>query len=88
MNRTAHYKSGRIRQNNEQAIVRRWIDPGKMALVDPATLIFMIWSSTQQYADYAVQTQSVYGPKPTDADFDEIANNLSAIILKGCGLKP
>ncbi len=35
--------------------IQDWIDEGRLAPVDPAHLIFSIWSSTQHYADFKVQ---------------------------------
>lgn len=37
------------------AIIQNWIDTGRLAPVDPAHLIFSIWSSTQHYADFGAQ---------------------------------
>ena len=37
------------------AVIQAWIDAGKLAPVDPRHLIFSIWSTTQHYADFAVQ---------------------------------
>ncbi|MEH6582970.1 MAG: TetR/AcrR family transcriptional regulator [Halioglobus sp.] len=69
-------------------IMNSWIEQGKMDAVDPFYLIFMIWASTQHYADFEVQVKTVLGkPKLTARDFDAIADNLTHIILKGCGIK-
>ncbi|ODN72041.1 TetR family transcriptional regulator C-terminal domain-containing protein [Methylobrevis pamukkalensis] len=38
-----------------------WIAAGKLAKVEPAHLIFMIWAMTQHYADFDTQIQSVIG---------------------------
>jgi len=35
-------------------VIQHWIDDGRMADVDPVQLIFLIWSSTQHYADFQV----------------------------------
>ncbi|MEX0309429.1 MAG: TetR family transcriptional regulator C-terminal domain-containing protein [Tateyamaria sp.] len=37
------------------AVIQDWVDAGKLAPVDPRHLIFSIWSTTQHYADFAVQ---------------------------------
>lgn len=36
-------------------VIQAWVDAGKIAPVDPRHLIFSIWSTTQHYADFAVQ---------------------------------
>ncbi len=56
--------------------------------VDPMHLIFMIWSSTQHYADFSDQIRRINGKRMTRADFAHASDNLIAIILKGCGLTP
>lgn len=38
------------------AVIQEWVDTGKLAPVDPAHLIFSIWSTTQHYADFDTQT--------------------------------
>ncbi|MGB5835574.1 MAG: TetR/AcrR family transcriptional regulator, partial [Albidovulum sp.] len=32
-------------------LIQRWIDEGKMAPVDPRHLLYMLWATTQHYAD-------------------------------------
>ena len=69
-------------------IMDSWTRQGKMDPVDPFYLIFMIWASTQHYADFEVQVKTVLGKQRLSAkDFDAIADNLTHIILKGCGIK-
>ncbi|WP_111493384.1 MULTISPECIES: TetR/AcrR family transcriptional regulator [Marinobacter] len=70
-------------------VIQQWIDDGRMAPVDPVQLIFLIWSSTQHYADFQVQILMVenkaeYEPQ----DFEHAANFLTGVILRGCGLEP
>lgn len=69
-------------------IIDSWVEQGKMDPVDPFYLIFMIWASTQHYADFEVQVKTVLGKSRISAkEFDNIADNLTHIILKGCGIK-
>lgn len=35
--------------------IQDWIDAGRLAPLDPAHLIFSIWSTTQHYADFGAQ---------------------------------
>ena len=52
-------------------------------------LIFLLWGSTQHYADFATQICRVSGrTKLTKQDMEDAGNNLIRIILKGCGLTP
>lgn len=71
------------------AVFEAWIAAGKMDPVDPVHLIFLLWGSTQHYADFATQICRVTGrTRLTRKDFDEASDNLIRIILKGCGLTP
>ncbi|MCE0759719.1 TetR/AcrR family transcriptional regulator [Marinobacter sp. G11] len=70
------------------SVIQHWIDEGRMAQVDPVQLIFLIWSSTQHYADFQVQILMVenkaeYEPR----DFEHAADFLVDVILRGCGLE-
>ena len=67
-----------------EASGRRWMDP-----IDPVHLIFLLWGSTQHYADFATQICRVTGrTKLTKQDMEDAGTNLIHIILKGCGIKP
>jgi TetR/AcrR family transcriptional regulator len=44
------------------AILRLWMDQGRIARVHPVHLIFSIWALTQHYADFDVQVRAVLGP--------------------------
>ncbi len=89
-NLTAHYNQdyrGWFRQR--AAVFQAWIDAGKMDPIDPVHLIFLLWSSTQHYADFTSQICLFTGKSSLKkADFEEAAANLERIILKGCGLTP
>lgn len=81
-------KDYRIWLQQKAKVIDTWVEQGKMDPVDPFYLIFLIWASTQHYADFDVQVTSVLGKKKLTAnDFDTIANNLCHVILKGCGIK-
>ncbi|GLZ88420.1 transcriptional regulator [Metapseudomonas resinovorans] len=70
-------------------VFEAWIAAGKMDPVDPVNLIFLLWGSTQHYADFNTQICRVTGRKRmTKEDFEAATQNLIQIILKGCGLKP
>lgn len=75
--------------NGRAAVFQSWIDAGKMDPVDPVHLIFLLWGSTQHYADFATQICQVTGrSRLTKQDMEAASNNLIHIILKGCGLTP
>lgn len=69
-------------------VIQHWIDDGRMADVDPVQLIFLIWSSTQHYADFQVQILMVENKAEYEQrDFDHAADFLTDVILRGCGLE-
>jgi len=65
-----------------------WIDNGEMADVNPVNLIFLIWSSTQHYADFETQILTIMNRADYEAeDIEQVTAFLSDIILRGCKLK-
>jgi TetR/AcrR family transcriptional regulator len=71
------------------AVFQAWIDQGKMDPIDPLHLIFLLWGSTQHYADFSSSICRVSGrSRQTKEDFAKATANLTHIILKGCGLTP
>ena len=66
------------------AVIDRWIAEKKLAPIDPIHLIFMIWATTQHYADFAVQVKAVWGKGALRTqEFERIEEAVSAIILRG-----
>ncbi|WP_137974173.1 TetR/AcrR family transcriptional regulator [Pseudomonas sp. F(2018)] len=86
----AHYNQNyREWFESRTAVFQAWIDAGKMAPVEPAHLLFLLWSSTQHYADFASQICLYTGKSSLKkADFESAADNLERIILGGLGLTP
>ena len=74
---------------NERAqIIQSWIDEGKMRSTDPVLLIYMIWATTQHYADFQVQVLSILDQPAYNAELkDKVADFLSSTILTGLGLR-
>ena len=85
---TAHFNQDyRSWFRGRAAVFEAWIAAGRMDPVDPVHLIFLLWGSTQHYADFASQIGLVTGRKRMSRqDFAAAADNLVRIILKGCGL--
>ena len=69
------------------SVFESWIAQGKMDEVDPAHVIFMIWASTQYYADFEPQILiATEAPRLTEQAFSAAADSIKHIILKGCGI--
>lgn len=68
-------------------VIHRWIAEGKMDDVEPYSLMYMIFATTQHYADFSRQIEIFNNEKPlSDAQFAEHKENVVRIILKGVGL--
>jgi TetR/AcrR family transcriptional regulator len=80
---------GRLRRvvREKGRVLNKWAEDGKMDPVDPAHLMFIIWSVTQTYADFATQIAAVLAKKSLDdKTFATAEETVKAIILKGCGI--
>ena len=68
------------------ALIQRWIDEGKMAPVDPRHLLYMLWATTQHYADFGHQIETLNGGRPlSEAQWKAAKDGVKAIILRGIG---
>ena len=68
------------------ALIQRWIDEGRMAPVDPERLLYMLWATTQHYADFNHQIETLNGGKPlSDAQWHEATEAVKSMILRGIG---
>jgi len=68
-------------------VFRAWIEQGKIAAIDPAHLIFMMWSATQHYADFAYQINASLGREAlNDEDYEAATRTLTQVILRGIGV--
>ncbi|WP_174847479.1 HTH-type transcriptional regulator RutR [Yersinia artesiana] len=50
-------------------IIRRWMDDGLIAEVEPQHFIFMLWATTQHYADFSAQIEAISGKSLSDKEF-------------------
>lgn len=63
-------------------VIESWIERGLMDKVNPHHLLFLIWSSTQHYADFSVQVLAGLDKKAlNDKDFEQVITSLTDIIL-------
>ncbi|BBV66606.1 HTH-type transcriptional regulator RutR [Kluyvera ascorbata] len=68
----------------KSAIIAAWVSAGKLAPIDPHHLIFMIWATTQHYADFATQVEAVTGKTLRDETFfQQTVDNVQRIIIDG-----
>ena len=80
--------AGRLKNlvDDKAAVIRRWVAEGRLAAIDPYHLIFMIWATTQHYADFEVQIRAILGNRvDRPAHFALAKATLEQVFLKGVG---
>jgi TetR/AcrR family transcriptional regulator len=69
---------------DKAAVIRHWVGEGRLAPVDPYHLIFVIWATTQHYADFDVQIRAVLGSQVNRPGYwEQTAQAVLTIILNG-----
>ena len=68
--------------DEKAAVLRRWMDEGKLVACDPCHLIFSIWATTQHYADFDAQVRAVLG-SDDDRRFEDASRFLENLFLRG-----
>jgi len=67
--------------------IRQWVDEKRINPVEPSALLYMIWASTQHYADFDYQVCALNGHQPlSDQQFYPATQTITAVILRGVGL--
>lgn len=70
--------------DEKAAIVERWIEEKKLAGVEPHHLIFMLWATTQHYADFATQVEAITGQTlNNETFFAETVENIQRMVIEG-----
>lgn len=68
------------------AVIQRWIDEGKMAPVDPRHLLYLLWATTQHYADFGHQIQTLNDGRPlTETQWRDATASVKDMVLRGIG---
>ncbi len=73
------WTTGRVR------LIERWIAEGKMKPVDPEHLLYMLWATTQHYADFGHQIETLNAGPLSDADWQKATDSVKSMILRGIG---
>ena len=69
------------------AVIRGWVDEGKIAPVEPIYLLFNVWALTQHYADYESQVRFfTRTPAAQPLDRETIRREITGLVLRGVGL--
>jgi len=73
--------------NERVRIIRRWIREEKIKPVDPHALMYMIWATTQHYADFERQITILNGGKElSDLRYRQRTDEVVRLILGSVGL--
>lgn len=69
---------------SREAIMRRWIEAGKIRPLEPRYFFYMIWATTQHYADFEDQIRALNGGAPlSDEQFQKAKAQVVDTILHG-----
>ena len=69
---------------SRERVVRKWIAEGKLRPIEPKFLFYMIWATTQQYANAAHEMATLNMGRPLDEPaFERAKREVIEIILRG-----
>ena len=70
--------------DEKAAMIRNWVTQGRLAPIDPHHLFFMIWATTQHYADFDIQVRAILGGQVDKPGFyEQTAQAVLSILLNG-----
>jgi len=70
--------------DEKATLINQWVADGRLAPIDPHHLIFMIWATTQHYADFEAQIHAVLGGSvDINRHFDTARKTLEQVFLNG-----
>ena len=73
----------------KEAKIRQWVEAGRILAVEPSALLYMIWASTQHYADFSHQVALLNEHQPlSEMQFERAVQTVTGVILRGIGLEP
>ena len=73
----------------KEAKIRQWVLDKRILPVEPSSLLYMIWASTQHYADFDHQVMIINDHLPlSDIQFERALQTVTSVILRGIGLEP
>ncbi|AOK14937.1 TetR family transcriptional regulator [Burkholderia cepacia] len=67
-------------------VIDGWIARGLLAPIDAHTLMYLIWATTQHYADFDAQIRALSGKRAfTQKAFDERTEQVVQLVIRACG---
>ena len=68
-------------------VLEQWMAKGLINISDPHAFLYLIWSTTQHYADFKTQLMMLHNNKEfTDAEFEAKTVAVTQMILRSAGL--
>ncbi len=65
-------------------VLKHWMDKGLMRRSDPKYVFYMIWATTQHYADFNHQIETLNNQKPlSDEQWEAAKQTVSSTLLNG-----
>jgi TetR/AcrR family transcriptional regulator len=66
-------------------VIEHWVERGLLAPIDAETLMFMIWATTQHYADFDAQIVALKGKRAlSQKAFDTTTEDVVRMVLRAC----
>ena len=73
----------------KEAKIRQWVEDKRILAVEPSALLYMIWASTQHYADFSHQVAILNDHQAlSELQFERAVQTVTSVILRGIGLEP
>lgn len=72
--------------HHQHSVIESWGEQGLMAKIDPYYLLFMIWGTTQFYADFDTEITLLKGRELSDDEFLQAQEFTVSTILRGLNL--
>lgn len=72
---------------DRMARIERWIAEGRLRPIAPRHLLYMIWATTQHYADFGHQIATLNRGPLSDADWRAATETVKEILLRGIGAR-
>ncbi|MFC3053503.1 TetR family transcriptional regulator C-terminal domain-containing protein [Kordiimonas pumila] len=74
---------------SREAVLKRWISEGKLAPIESRYLFFMIWATTQHYADFEAQIIAMNDGSPlSNEQFDKAKETVIKLVVASLNLEP
>lgn len=68
-------------------IIQTWVDRGMIKPIEPLYLLFMIWGTTQFYADCDTEIDLIKGKPLNDKEYEQATQFVIDMVFAGLGLK-